>query len=85
MVSAVAFVLLTAAVGVRLWTDLAIPGWTTYVVGLLVVVLLQAGMFTIALTFLILGARQQATVIPCRDYAYYVAAVRDLPVGVGER
>lgn len=66
---------LCSVVGVRLLTDLAIPGWATYSAGILVVVLLQAVMFSLAFSFLILGARQGSTFLPLRDYSYFVGAV----------
>lgn len=81
VVAALSVTLLGAAVAVRLGTELAVPGWATYVAGFLLIVLLQAAMFAVALTFQILGARQQAPVVPQRDYVHYVASVRDLTRG----
>jgi len=59
-------------VGIRLLTDLAIPGWATYAAGLLAVMLLQAILFAAMSSFVALGARRAATVLPIRDYALYV-------------
>lgn len=70
--AAVSLAAMAAVVGVRLLTTLAIPGWATFAVGLLIVVLLQSVMFVISLTFLMLGSRQHAAVVPRRDYRYYV-------------
>lgn len=75
-----ALALAGAAIGVRLFTTLAVPGWATYVAGFLVVILLQAMMFVVALTFQILGARQQTTVVPQRDYGAYVGPVVEVVV-----
>jgi polyisoprenyl-phosphate glycosyltransferase len=66
---------------VRLFTTLAIPGWASYVGGILLVLVLQAITFVASLTFLVLGARQQAPVIPRRDYHHYVGGLRDFFVG----
>ena len=48
-------------------------------IGLLLIVLLQAVTFTLSLMFIMLGARQQAAVIPRRDYGFYVTGVREIP------
>ena len=67
MTSALIFVL-----AIRFFTDLAIPGWASTVVGLLLVLLLQAAAFAAFFAFLILHARSQPTFIPLRDYDYFV-------------
>lgn len=79
-VMALSGVLLVAAIAVRLLTTLAVPGWATYVVGFLLVILLQVLMFVVGLTFQILGARQHAAVVPQRDYVAYVGPVRDVRI-----
>ncbi len=65
--------------GIRLFSSLAIPGWTSYVLGVLLVVLLQAITFVVSLTFMVLGSRRHAEIIPRRDYANFVARVSDVP------
>jgi polyisoprenyl-phosphate glycosyltransferase len=77
--SALALAGLATVTLVRLGTNLAIPGWATSTVGLLLLVLIQAVSFVSSLVFLVLGARQQAVVIPRRDYAYYVSNVVEPP------
>jgi hypothetical protein len=69
---------LVATVTIRLATDWAIPGWATSAIGSLVLVLLQAAMFCVVFSFLILGGRQGSSFLPARDYAHYVGAVRVL-------
>lgn len=69
---------LCVVVGVRLLTNLAVPGWATYCTGLLVIVLLQAVMFSLAFSFLILGTRQGSTFLPLRDYSYFVGPTTTL-------
>jgi len=67
------------AVGaVKLWTDLAIPGWATGAVGVLTVILLQAVSISFLLVFFILGSRAQASFLPLRDCPYFIKAVRTL-------
>lgn len=52
------------ALAIRFLTDLAVPGWTTTVVGTLGVVLLQTLMLSTLAVFLVLNGRSQASVIP---------------------
>ena len=63
---------LLVVLGIRFFTDLAIPGWTSTVVGLLLVLLLQAAAFASFFAFLVLHARSQPTFVPLRDYDYFV-------------
>jgi hypothetical protein len=76
-VAIVAALAMAAVAGVRLFTHLAIPGWASFVTGILFIVVLQAATFALSLIFLILGARQQAVVVPRRDYSHYVSTVLD--------
>ena len=64
-----------AATVIRLATNLAIPGWATYAVGLSVIGVLQAVTLTSFFVFLILHSRNSNSFIPGRDYAYFVGAV----------
>jgi hypothetical protein len=57
---------------IRAVTDLAIPGWASAVVGLLVAILLQAVLLSLVFVFVTLNSRGYAAVIPRRDYADYV-------------
>ncbi len=65
-------------VGIRLMTDLAIPGWASYVVGLLVAILLQTVSLSLVFVFMILNSRNYSTIIPRRDYQDYIASVEQL-------
>lgn len=56
----------------RLFTDLAIPGWASHVTGILLVILVQAVMFTVMFSFTILSGRKEATIVPARDYVHYL-------------
>ena len=57
---------------VRILTDWAIPGWTTYVSGLLIISLLQLVLIGTAFSMLLLSARNSFSFMPIRDYKYYV-------------
>jgi hypothetical protein len=61
-------------VGIRFATDLAIPGWASYVVGLLVAILLQTVSLSLVFVFMILNSRNYSAVIPRRDYPDYIAS-----------
>ena len=69
---------LAAIVAIRLLTTLAIPGWATSAAGLLAVVLLQLVLFSIVFCFMTLSNRQGTTMLPLRDYPYFVAAVEQI-------
>lgn len=64
-----------AVVAIRIFTQLAIPGWATYTTGLLLVMLLQTIMFAFVFTFTILAARKAATILPAREYEVFIDRV----------
>lgn len=66
--------LLAAVVGVRVGTDLAIPGWATTAFGLLLVIILQMLTLVIGLTLTVLFNRNNLTFLPARDYRYFITA-----------
>jgi len=67
--------LLSTVVGIRFGTDLAIPGWATTAVGILLVIALQMLTMASGLTFTILFNRNSLSFLPIRDYQYFVGAV----------
>jgi glycosyltransferase involved in cell wall biosynthesis len=64
--------LICAVLGIKFGTHLAIPGWATYSVGLLITTLLQLGMLAVVFAFLTLAGRQNSAFLPGRDYRFYV-------------
>jgi polyisoprenyl-phosphate glycosyltransferase len=78
--------LLTAAVGfavvalgligvtaaVRWFTDLAIPGWATFTVGLLLVLVIQLLSFATLFAFLIVSRRSSVNFLLTRDAPYFI-------------
>lgn len=60
-------------VGVRLFTDRAVPGWATYATGILTVLLLQILLSCVALVVLILGGRVRPGFLPVRDHVYFIS------------
>lgn len=82
------FLIIVTAVGilsvafVRLFTQLAIPGWATFTVlglGILLFLALLLGLF---LLFNILTMKTQKTIIPAKDYADYIIDIKK--IGVNE-
>lgn len=63
---------------VRLVTDLAIPGWATYVVALLSIILMQGVTLSLFFVFLILNNRNNVGFLPERDYRHFISAVREI-------
>ncbi len=58
---------------VRLFTDLAIPGWATNATGLLLILCVNFLMLTAMSLLFILGSRSTTEFIPARDWAIFVA------------
>jgi polyisoprenyl-phosphate glycosyltransferase len=63
---------LAATVVVRLTTSLAIPGWATTAFGVLLIVLLQAILFLVVSSFMVLAGRTAPGFLPKRDYVHFV-------------
>jgi glycosyltransferase involved in cell wall biosynthesis len=59
-------------VGMRLFSDVAVPAWAGYAVALLVLVLLQIFWLIIVFCFIILKGRIGNTFLPVRDYPFFV-------------
>ena len=57
---------------IRIFTDWGIPGWATYVSGLLILSLFQLVLIGTVFSMIILSTRNQSNFIPIRDYQYYV-------------
>jgi polyisoprenyl-phosphate glycosyltransferase len=58
--------------GIRMTTTLAIPGWATSTIGILLLCLLNLGLVGMAIVLVTLQSRTQYTFIPLRDYANFV-------------
>jgi glycosyltransferase involved in cell wall biosynthesis len=72
---------LCSVVGIRLLTDLAIPGWTTNIFGILVLIGINAVMLTVMMAFLQFGRRSSVQQAP-REFAMdFVRENRDLISG----
>lgn len=61
-----------AVVSIRLWTDRAVPGWATYTIGLLIVILIQFVAIATSFTFTMLSNRAALSFVPLRDCEIFV-------------
>ncbi|MEI2739522.1 MAG: glycosyltransferase family 2 protein [Chitinophagaceae bacterium] len=65
-------------VGIRSFTDLAIPGWTSTVVSAMLIILLQSFLLSLFTIFLYLSSQSQRKFIPARHYKDYTGAVETI-------
>jgi polyisoprenyl-phosphate glycosyltransferase len=72
------FVGIAAVIGVKFLTRLAIPGWATIALGLLLVLVSQSLIASFVLVFSIMMNRSQLGFLPVRDYAYFIASEKTL-------
>jgi glycosyltransferase involved in cell wall biosynthesis len=76
LLAMVSLILIVIAIVIRSATDLAIPGWATYVIGLSFIILLQSITISFSFVFLILNGRNNYSFLPQRDYQYFVLDVQ---------
>jgi len=67
---------LVSVVVIRVATDLAIPGWASYVGGLFLIILMQTVTLSLFFSFLILSGRNASNFMPQRDHEYFVLDVQ---------
>jgi hypothetical protein len=61
-----------AVIAIRLFTERAVPGWATYTVGTLIVILIQCITIATSFTFTTLSNRVNLTFVPLRDFGLFV-------------
>jgi glycosyltransferase involved in cell wall biosynthesis len=71
-----AIALILVVVAIRFATNLAIPGWATFAVGLLLTLLSQSVLLQLIFTFVVLYSRGQSSFIPLRDCPLYIREER---------
>jgi hypothetical protein len=64
-------------VGYKLFTNLATPGWTTTVVSTFIIIIIQAGIFIVGTTLMLLGGRSNYTIVPALDWRRYVESTTE--------
>lgn len=60
---------------VRVFTDLAIPGWATSMILGLIIIIFQAFFMAFFMAFLVLSNRSQDGFIPAKGYSYFISKV----------
>jgi polyisoprenyl-phosphate glycosyltransferase len=70
--------LLIAVVGIKLFSNLAIPGWATFTGGLLFILVTQSAAALITIIFSVMMSRNNLGFLPIRDYEYFVAECVEL-------
>ncbi len=69
-------ILILATFIVKVATNLSIPGWATYVTGLLLLLLSQLAVLSLIFIFVALYSRGQSSFAPIRDCPIYISKVR---------
>lgn len=64
---------IAAALWIRFFTELAIPGWTTNVIAFALILMAQAVTACFVLSIFTLQSRSAMGFLPCRDYAAFIA------------
>ena len=77
--------ILFVVVAIRLFTNLAIPGWATYTGGLLVILFVLILATTSSFLFFVLNNRNMASFVPLRDYSLYIEAPCSKLQGIFDR
>jgi polyisoprenyl-phosphate glycosyltransferase len=80
----VAMGLIGVTAGIRWFTDLAVPGWATFTVGLLLVLLVQLLSFATLFAFLIASRRSSLNFLLTRDAPYFILG-KTTAYGTAER
>lgn len=80
----ISVILIAIVVAVRLLTSIAVPGWATYVISLLVVILLQFITLSLFFSFLVLTGRNNAIFFPQHNYQYFIKEKYKIYCSTGE-
>jgi glycosyltransferase involved in cell wall biosynthesis len=67
-----------AVIGIKTFTDLAIPGWTSSVVSAMLIILLQSFLLSLFTIFLYLSSQSQRKFIPAHHYKDYTGPVETI-------
>jgi len=73
---------IAAVVAIRVFTDLAVPGWATSAAGVLLVILLQAFLMVTVFVFITLQGRSALGFLPVRDFSYFIDGVDEVAIDV---
>lgn len=71
-------IVLAVVLLIKIFTDWGIPGWATYVSGLLILSLFQLVLIGTVFSMIILSARNSSNFIPIKEYKYYIDSVFEM-------
>lgn len=75
---ALSLIVITVIVAIKYLTNLAIPGWASYLVATFIVIMLQSSTLTLFFIFMILHSRNYSNFIPERDYNYFILEINSI-------
>ena len=75
----VAIIVIIAIIGIRYFTNLAIPGWASTILSSMLIVLLQGFLLSLFTIFLFLSSQSQRKFIPAFHYKEYTASTETIP------
>ncbi|MDZ4794277.1 MAG: glycosyltransferase family 2 protein [Bacteroidota bacterium] len=78
MLIGVSLLAILALIGIRSFTDLAVPGWTSTVASAMLIILLQSFLLSMFTIFLYLSSQAQRKFIPAHHYKDYTGAVETI-------
>lgn len=86
IVSALLVICIGGVISVRLFTDLAIPGWATSATGVLLILVTQLITAALILVIMVHQNRASASIVPARDAEVFVESVTNvhIPVVAGD-
>lgn len=70
---------LIGLVGIRVGTELAIPGWTSSMVGLVAILIVQVITASLVFALSTIGLRSQSGFLPLRDYGHFILGAQSMP------
>jgi polyisoprenyl-phosphate glycosyltransferase len=73
LLAAAIFFMIVVVVGVKMFTGLAIPGWATNTIGLLLILVSQSLLVSLMLIFSIMMNRNHLGFLPIRDYGFFIS------------
>lgn len=76
---------LVTTVAIRMFTELAIPGWATTAAGVLAIILLNSFTLLCVFAFFVLQSRSNNSFVPIRDWSHFVSGVEDVNLHGNER
>lgn len=74
----VSFIGILVLIGIKTFTDFAIPGWTSTVASAMLIILLQSFLLSLFTIFLYLSSQSQRKFIPARHYRDYTGELENV-------